>query len=72
MKKILILLAMMSIPFLATAEQHVKYFRYNLCLDVAGRAKCDLESIINQGNKIVSFSLDYEQKAMVVCYDDGR
>lgn len=62
----------MSIPFMATAKQHIKYFRYNLCFNVAEKAKCDLENLINQGNKIVSFSLDYQQKCMVVCYDDGR
>lgn len=72
MKKILILLALMSLPFMATAKQNVKCFRYNFCLNVAEKAKCDLENIINQGNKIVSFSLDYKQKAMIVCYDDGR
>lgn len=72
MKKILIFLALMSIPFMAIAKQKVQYFRYNLCLNVAEKAKGDLENLISQGNKIVSFSLDYQQKCMVVCYDDGR
>ena len=72
MKKILILLVLMSIPFIATAKQNVKYFSYKFCFNINEKAKCDLESLINQGNKIVSFSLDYHLKAMVVCYDDGR
>ncbi len=72
MKKILIFLALMSIPFMATAKQHVKYFRYNFCLNVAEKAKCDLENLINQGNKIVSFSINYQVNHMIVCYDDGR
>ena len=72
MKKILILLALISIPFMATAKQQVRYFRYHFCLNVAEKAKCDLEDIINKGNKIVSFSLDYKQMCMIVCYDDGR
>lgn len=70
MKKILLILALMSIPFFATAKQKVKYFRYEFCFNVAEKAKCDLESLINQGYKIVSFSLDYQQKCMTVCYDE--
>lgn len=72
MKKILAIMVAVLCMSTLSAKQCVKYFRYNFSLNVAESASTDLESLIRSGNKIVSFSLDYQQKCMVVVYDDGR
>ncbi len=72
MKKICFVLLLLSVSFLATAKQKVQYFRYNFTLNVAEAAQQDLEKLINSGNKIIGFSLDYSQKYMIVCYDDQK
>ncbi len=55
-----------------SAKQYVEYYRYNFSFNVASDAKSDLENLFSQGNKIVSFSLDYSQKCMIVVYDDMK
>lgn len=70
MKKFLVLLVLLFVGSVVSAKQHVEYHRYNFSLNVASDAKADLEKLISQGYKIVSFSLDYSQKCMVVVYDD--
>lgn len=72
MKKILAIMVAVLCMSTLSAKQYVKYFRYNFSLNVAESASTDLENLIRSGNKIVSFSLDYQQKCMVVVYDDGR
>ena len=72
MKKIIAVVAAIFCMSTLSAKQYVKYFRYNLSLNVAKSASSDLEKLISSGNKIVSFSLDYKQSCMVVVYDDWR
>lgn len=70
MKRIVIFLILVLIGMVASAKQYVQYFRYNFSFNVAQDAKCDLDDLIAKGNKIVSFSLDYSQKCMIVVYED--
>lgn len=73
MKKIfatLILALTMTVSVFA--KQVVKYYRYNLSLNVAANAQSDLERLIEQGNTIVSFSLDYQQKCMLIVYENNK
>lgn len=70
MKRFLILLVLLLVGSVVSAKQHVEYYRYNFSFNVASDAKADLEKLISQGFKIISFSLDYSQKCMVVVYDD--
>lgn len=70
MKKIIALLSLLLVGSVMSAKQKVEYYRYNLSFNVASAAKTDLESLISKGYVIISFSLDYEQKCMVVVYDD--
>lgn len=72
MKKIFAIIVAALCMSALSAKQYVKYYRYNLSINVAESASKDLEKLISSGNKIVSFSLDYQQKCMVVVYDDGR
>jgi hypothetical protein len=72
MKKLLTMLILLLVGFVVSAKQCVEYYRYNLSFNVASDAKADLESLISKGFKIVSFSLDYSQKCMVVVYDDMK
>lgn len=72
MKKLLILLALLLVGSVVSAKQRVEYYRYNLSFNVANSAKKDLENLISQGFKIISFSLDYEQSCMIVVYDDMK
>ena len=72
MKKILAVMVAVLCMSTLSAKQCVKYYRYNLSINVAESASKELERLINSGNKIVSFSLDYQQKCMLVVYDDGR
>lgn len=72
MKKILAIMVAVLCMSTLSAKQCVKYFRYNFSMNVAESASSDLEKLINSGNKIISFSLDYQQKCMLVVYDDGR
>lgn len=53
-----------------SAKQCVSYYRYNLSFNVASDAKATLDNLISKGFKIISFSLDYGQKCMLVVYDD--
>lgn len=72
MKKLLIMLTLLLVGSVVSAKQCVVYFRYGLSLNVASSAKGDLDRLISEGYKIISFSLDYEQKCMVVVYDDMK
>lgn len=72
MKRFLILLVLLLIGSVVSAKQYVEYYRYNLSWNVASDAKADLDRLISQGFKIISFSLDYEQKCMIVVYDDMK
>lgn len=72
MKKILAVMVAILCMSTLSAKQCVKYYRYNLSINVAKSASKELERLINSRNKIVSFSLDYQQKCMLVVYDDGR
>ena len=72
MKKILIMLVLLLVGSVVSAKQCVEYYRYIVSFNVASDAKADLEKLISQGFKIVSFSLDYSQKCMVVVYDDMK
>lgn len=69
MKKFLFILALL-LSSIVSAKQCVEYHRYNFSLNVANDAKNDLQELISSGFKIVSFSLDYSQKCMIVVYDD--
>lgn len=70
MKKFLILLVLLLVGSVVSAKQCVEYYRYNLSWNVASDAKTDLENLISKGFKIISFSLDYSQKCMLIVYDD--
>ncbi len=70
MKKLFIMLVLLLVGFVMSAKQYVEYYRYNFSFNVADSAKCDLDKIISQGYKIISFSLDYSQKCMIVVFDD--
>ena len=70
MKRFLIMLVLLLVGSVVSAKQRVKYYRYNFSFNVASDAKADLEKLISQGFKVISFSLDYGQKCMVVVYDD--
>ena len=72
MKKILVGLVLFACSVGCFAKQKVEYYRYNLSMNIAQSAEKDLEKLIASGNKIVSFSLDYAQKCMLVVYDDGN
>jgi len=72
MKKTLVLLALLLVGSVASAKQCVVYYRYNISFNVASDAKADLDKLISQGLKIISFSLDYSQKCMIVVYDDMK
>ena len=72
MKKIILILGMLLVGFVMSAKQCVEYYRYNFSFNVASDAKSDLEELILKGYKIISFSLDYQQKCMVVVYDDMK
>lgn len=72
MKKLLILLMLLVVGSIASAKQKVEYYRYNLSWNVASDAKTDLENLISKGFKIISFSLDYSQKCMLIVYDDMK
>ena len=72
MKRFLILLVLLLVGSVVSAKQYVEYYRYNFSFNVASDAKSDLEKIIFNGFKIISFSLDYSQKCMVVVYDDMK
>lgn len=70
MKKLFLAIGMIFLSSIMFAQQKVEYFRYVLCLNVASAAKDDLEGLISKGYKIIGFSLDYQQKTMIVVYDD--
>ena len=72
MKKILMIIVAVFCTSTLSAKQCVEFYRYNFSLNVAESATKDLEKLISFGNKIISFSLDYQQKCMVVVYDDGK
>ena len=72
MKRLLILLVLLLVGSVVSAKQCVEYYRYNFSFNVANDAKADLGKLISQGFKIISFSLDYSQKCMVVVYDDMK
>lgn len=72
MKKLLILLALLLAGSVVLAKQCIEYYRYNFSLNVAASAKDSLDNLISQGYEIISFSLDYSQKCMVVAYDDMK
>lgn len=72
MKKILAVMVAILCMSTLSAKQCVEYYRYNFSFDVAASASNDLKGLISSGNKIISFSLDYQQKCMIVVYDDGR
>ena len=70
MKKLFLVIGMMFLSCVMFAQQKVEYFRYILCPNVASSAKGDLENLISKGYKIIGFSLDYQQKTMIVVYED--
>lgn len=72
MKNILFVLGFLFCLTSLNAKQFVEYYRYNFNLNVAKSATTDLENLIKNGFKIVSFSLDYQQKCMVVVYEDNK
>ena len=72
MKKLLTMLLLLLVASVVSARQRVEYYRYNFSFNVAKDAEADLNKLISRGFKIVSFSLDYSQKCMVVVYDDMR
>ena len=72
MKRFLIMLALLLVGSVVSAKQCVEYYRYNFSLNVASSAKKDLDNLISQGYKIISFSLDYQQSCMIVVYDDMK
>ena len=72
MKRFLILLVLLLVGSVVSARQHVEYYRYNFSFNVASDAKDNLEALIDKGYKIISFSLDYSQKCMIVVYDDMK
>lgn len=73
MKKLLITLALLSASAVASAKQHVACYRYAyFSVGIADRATADLDKLISQGYKIVSFSLNFDVKYMIVIYDDMR
>lgn len=72
MKRFLILLVLLLVGSVVSAKQCVVYYRYIFALNVASSAKKDLDNLISQGFKIISFSLDFEQSCMIVVYDDMK
>ncbi len=72
MKKLFIMLALLLVGSVMSAKQCTVYYRYDFSFNVASSAKADLDKLISQGFKIVSFSLDYSQKCMLVVYDDMK
>ena len=72
MKRFLIALALLLFCSVVSAKQCVEYYRYNFSLNVASSAKKDLDNLISQGYKIISFSLDYQQNCMIVVFDDMK
>lgn len=73
MKKLLIMLTLLSVSAVVSAKQYVDYYTYNyFTLSVIKDIKADLDKLISQGYKIISFSFDSSIHAMVVVYDDGR
>lgn len=72
MKRFLILLVLLMAGSVMSAKQCVEYYRYNFSFNVASDAKTDLDKLISQGFKVISFSLDYGQKCMIVVYDDMK
>lgn len=70
MKKFLFILALVFASFTVSAKQCAEYYRYNLSMNVAQSARDDLRELISSGYKIISFSLDYSQRCMIVVYDN--
>ncbi len=69
MKKFIIILSLLLVSSVMFAKQKVEYFRYGLAFNVASAAKNDLDDLIDRGYKIISFSLDYNQRCMIVVYE---
>lgn len=72
MKKIILLLMFTLVSNFLQAKQIVEYYRYYMTVNVALSASNDLKTLIEKGYRIISFSLDYSQKTMIVVYDDGK
>lgn len=72
MRKLLIILVLLFASFAVSAKQYVKYYKYNLFINIAMNAKKDLQELISEGYVIRSFSLDYSQSCMLVVYEDGK
>ena len=72
MKRFLIILFLLLVGSVVSAKQRVEYYRYNFSFNVASDAKADLEKLISQGFKVISFSLDYGQKCMIVVYKESK
>ena len=69
MKKLILVLTMMLLSSTIFAKQKVEYFRYT-CVNVARACKDDLDALIDKGYKIISFSLYYGCRCMVVVYEE--
>ena len=69
MKKIMLVLLFTLVANCIQAKQQVEYYRYWVCMNVAEAASDDLKELIKKGYKIISFSLDYSQKTMIVVYE---
>ena len=72
MKKLLIMLILLLFSAVVSAKQYVECYRYTFSLNVASDATESLNNLISRGFKIISFSLDYAHKYMIVVYDDMR
>lgn len=73
MKKLLIMLALLSASAVVSAKQYVEYYRYTyFTLDIAGKIKADLDKLISNGYKITSICFDSKIKCMFVVYEDNR
>ena len=70
MKKLFATLLIMFTVSFCFAKQRCEYYRYNFSINVASDAKKTLDELISKGKKIISFSLDYQQKCMVVVFEE--
>jgi len=71
MKKLLIVLALLSASTMISAKQYVEYYRYSyFTTDIADKIKADLDKLISSGYRITSICFASRIKCMLVVYED--
>ena len=72
MKKLFAVLTILFCTSCIFAKQYVTYKRYIATLNVAKSCSDDVQTLIDAGYRIVSVSLDYQQKCAIIVYEDNK